>query len=350
LSASLDTSAEGRGTRGFDLSVLLAHREALLMAAIAVLLVLIAARFPAFVRPQNLAGVFNDTSILIVMALGQAAVILTRSIDLSVAANVALTGMTVALLDAHHPELPLLLLLAVALLQGLVLGAINGLLVWKVGIPPIVVTLGTLTIYRGLAFVLSGGAWINSFQFSKSFLDVPRATLLTLPVLSWVALLAIGVAVVVFNRTAIGRAWFAVGGNPTAAVYAGIDAGRARFLAFCFSGLLSGLCGYLWVSRYAVAYVDVASGFELDVIAACVIGGVSIAGGIGSVPGTVLGALFLGIIKNALPVINVSPFAQMAISGAIIIAAVTLNTRAERKRGRIILRPQRAPKPAEATL
>lgn len=335
-------TAPGGPPRRFDAKAFLARRELLLVAAMAALLAVIAVRFPAFVAPGNLAGVFNDTAILIVMALGQAAVILTRSIDLSVAANIALTGMTVALFNAHHPGLPLLVLLAVALLQGVVLGAFNGLLVWKVGIPPIVVTLGTLTIYRGLAFVLSGGAWINSFQFSPGFLSLPRAAVLGLPLLSWTAVAAVLTMAVVFDRTAIGRAFYAVGGNPTAAVYAGIDAGRTRFLAFCVSGLLAGLCGYLWVSRYAVAYVDVASGFELDVIAACVIGGVSIAGGIGSVAGTVLGALFLGIIKNALPVIDVSPFAQMAISGAIIIAAVTLNTRAERKVGRIILRPQSA--------
>ena len=332
------------------LRVLLQHRELLLVAAILVLLAAIAARFPGFVTPATLAGVFNDSAILIIMALGQAAVILTRSIDLSVAANVALNGMVVALLDAHYPGLPLVALVALALVQGLALGAINGWFVWKVGIPPIVVTLGTLTIYRGLAFMLSGGAWINSFQFSPNFLALPRATFLGLPMRTWAAVVAIAVMAVVCGRTPVGRTWYAAGGNPTAAVYAGIDVGRARFLAFCLSGLLSGLCGYLWVSRYAVAYVDVASGFELDVIAACVIGGVSIAGGIGSVAGTVLGALFLGIIKNALPVINISPFAQMAISGAVIIAAVTLNTRAERKPGRIILRPQRpgaAPMPAE---
>ena len=330
---------------GRDLKGLLARRELLLVAAIALLLGAVALRFPDFVRPASLGNTFNDTAILIVMALGQAAVILTRSVDLSVAANVALTGMSVALLDVHHPELPLALLLAVALGLGVALGAVNGLLVWKVGIRPIVVTLGTLTVYRGLAFVLSGGAWINSFQLTPGFLAVPRTDLLGLPLLSWAALLLIGVAGLVFGRTTVGRAWYAVGGNPTAAVYAGLDPGRARFLAFCFSGGLAGLCGYLWVARYAVAYVDVASGFELDVIAACVIGGVSIAGGIGTVSGVVLGALFLGIIKNALPVVNVSPFAQMAISGAVIIAAVALNARAERGRGRVILRPRRGAPP-----
>jgi rhamnose transport system permease protein len=160
-----------------------------------------------------------------------------------------------------------------------------------------------------------------------------------LPILSWIALAIIGIAVFVLGQTKLGRSLYAVGGNPVAAVYAGIDVGRTRFYAFCLSGLLAGISGYLWVARYAVAYVDIAGGFELDVIAACVIGGISIAGGIGSVGGAVLGALFLGIIKNALPVVNVSPFWQMAISGAIIVAAVTINVRSERVKGRPILRP-----------
>ncbi|MDH2313604.1 ABC transporter permease [Methylobacterium brachiatum] len=328
-----------------DLRGLVLRRETLLAAALAVLLAGIALRFPAFVTPSSLGGVFNDSAILIIMALGQTAVLLTRSVDLSVAANVALTGMAVALIDAHH-GLPFGLTLVVAPALGLLLGAFNGLLVWRLGMPPIVVTLGTLTIYRGLAFVLSGGAWINSFQFSPAFLALPRAELIGIPVLSWTAIAGVAAAAIVLGRTAAGRGWFAVGGNPTAAAYAGIDPGRSRFLAFCFSGLLSGLCGYLWVARYAVAYVDLASGFELDVIAACVIGGVSISGGVGSVAGAVLGSLFLGTIKNALPVVNVSPFAQMAVSGTIIIAAVALNTRAERRRGRVILRPV-GPHPAE---
>ena len=109
-------------------------------------------------------------------------------------------------------------------------------------------------------------------------------------------------------------------------------------MSFCLSGALAGFCGYLWISRYAVAYVDIANGFELQVIAACVIGGVSIMGGLGSVAGCVLGALFLGVINNALPVIGVSPFWQMAISGAVIIVAVLINARSEQRQGRIILR------------
>jgi len=316
----------------------LKSREALLAAAIAVLVALIAARFPAFIRPANLANVFNDTAILIILALGQMAVILTRCIDLSMAANLALCGMVAAMLNAAFPGVPVPALIAVAILTGAALGAINGLLVWQLGIPPIVVTLGTLTIYRGMIFVLSKGAWINAHQMSAGFKAFPRAELLGLPVLSWIAIAAVAIMAVIMTRTAIGRAFYGVGGNPTAAVYAGLDVGRTRFVAFTLAGGIAGLSGYLWVSRYAVAYVDIAAGFELDIIAACVIGGISIAGGIGTVAGAVLGALFLGVIKNALPVVNISPFWQLAISGSAIIIAVAANARAEGKARRIILR------------
>ncbi|MCJ2134188.1 ABC transporter permease [Methylobacterium sp. J-026] len=313
-------------------------REVLLVLAIAGLLAIVSAARPAFASPGNLAAIFTDTAILVMLALGQAAVIMTRSVDLSVAANLAFTGMAAAMLNAAHPGLPIGVVVGACLAIGLALGAVNGLLVWLLKLPPIVVTLGTLSIYRGLAFVLSGGAWINTFQMSERFLAFPRTELVGLPVLAWLAIATIAGASILFGWTAFGRALYATGGNPTAATYAGIDTGRTTCLAFCLSGMLAGLCGYLWVSRFAVAYVDVAAGFELDVIAACVIGGVSIAGGIGSVGGAVLGALFLGILKNALPVLGVSPFWQMAISGVIIIAAVILNTRTERSRGRVILK------------
>lgn len=316
----------------------LKSREALLLVAIMALVAAIAARFPGFVAPANLASVFNDTAPLIILALGQMMVIVTRCIDLSVAANLALTGMVVAMLDAAMPGVPIAAILALALALGAALGAINGLLVWKLDIPPIVVTLGTMTIFRGIIFVISDGAWVNAHQMSVGFKAFPRAVVLGLPVLSWLALAAVAVFAVVVARTPLGRAFLAVGGNPRAAVYAGLNVGRTQFLAFVLAGALAGLTGYLWVARYAVAYVDIAGGFELEVVAACVIGGISIAGGVGTVGGAVLGALFLGIVKNALPVVGVSPFWQMAISGSVIILAVAINARASRTPGRVILR------------
>ncbi|MFZ3582762.1 ABC transporter permease [Loktanella sp. DJP18] len=320
----------------------LKSREAILTGALLLLLALIASRFPAFVAPRNLAAVFNDTAPLIILALGQMVVILTRCIDLSVAANLALCGMVAALLNVAVPGLPVVVIIAAVTALGAVLGAFNGILVWKVGIPPIVVTLGTLTIFRGLIFLISDGKWINAHEMTAPFKALPRADILGLPVLSWLAILMIAGFALLIGRMPLGRSFFAVGGNPHAAVYTGIDVGRTQFMAFVLSGALAGLTGYLWVARYAVAYVDIAAGFELDVIAACVIGGISIAGGIGSVGGAVLGALFLGIIKNALPVVNISPFWQMAISGAAIIIAVTLNARSSRPKGRLILRKAEA--------
>lgn len=313
-------------------------REALLVGAIGVLLMLISSRFPAFVTPENLANVFNDTSPLILLAIGQMIVILTKCIDLSVAANLALTGMVVSMVNVAAPGLPMVVVLAIAIGLGTLLGMFNGILVWKLQIPPIVVTLGTMTIFRGIIFVISDGKWVNSHEMSPAFKAFPRAELLGLPVLSWFAILAVIVFTIVMTRTTLGRAFYAAGGNPHAATYAGINVGKTQFWAFTISGALAGLTGYLWVSRFAVSYVDIAGGFELDVVAACVIGGVSIMGGIGTVAGALLGALFLGIIKNALPVVDISPFWQLAISGGAIIIAVALNAQANRKKGRIILK------------
>lgn len=319
---------------------ILRHRETLLSLAILLLLGVIASRFPSFIRPGNLAAVFNDTVPLILLAIGQMIVILTKCIDLSVAANLALCGMVAALLNGMGVPLPLILLAVVAL--GAALGAVNGLLVWKIGIPSIVVTLGTMTIYRGTIFLMTDGAWVNAHQMTEGFKALPRAVILGLPVMSWIALAAIAFFAALLSRAPLGRAFYAVGGNPHAAVYTGIDVGRTQFWAFVISGALAGLTGYLWVARYAVAYVDIAGGFELDVVAACVIGGVAIAGGAGSIAGAVLGALFLGIIKNALPVVGISPFWQMAISGSAIVLAVAFNAVQNRPRGRIILKSAEA--------
>ena len=317
-------------------------REAILSAAILIALGLIATRFPAFIEPKKLLAVFNDTSPLIILAIGQMIVILTKCIDLSVAANLALSGMIVAMTNGMAPDLPIAILILIAIGIGTFLGALNGLLVWKLSIPSIVVTLGTMTIFRGIIFVISDGKWVNAHEMTPAFKAVPREVIFGLQGLSWFAIFAVIVFTILLTRTPLGRMFFAVGSNPNAAVYAGISVGKTQFWAFVFSGALSGLAGYLWVARYSVAYVDIAIGFELEVVAACVIGGVAISGGIGSIAGAVLGALFLGVIKNALPVIGISPFWQMAISGSAIIVAIALNTRALRKKGRVILKSAEA--------
>lgn len=315
----------------------LGRRGLVLAAIIAALVVLVGLRAPVFVTPASLLGVLTDTSMLFMMVLAQMAVILTRGIDLSVAANLALTGMIVALVSRAVPGVPIPLIMVLAVATGLALGFVNGVLIAGVGLPPIVVTLGTLSIYRGLIFVIAGGQWITSQGMSEAFLAFPKLKILGLSSLVWVALLMSTGFWLFLACTRAGRALYAVGGNPVAARFCGIDLRRQQMLVYALSGAVSGLCGYLWVSRYGIAYSDIALGFELTVIAACVIGGVSIGGGVGSVPGALLGALFLGVVVNALPVVNVSPFWQMAISGAVILAAVIVNTRSEQRGGKLIL-------------
>ncbi len=316
---------------------LLKNREFALGLVILALIAAIGIRAPVFVTPASLINILTDTSFLFMLVLAQMTVILTRGIDLSVAANLALSGMITALASRAMPEMPVVLVLMISTLCGLGLGLINGALVAGLGIPPIVVTLGTLAIYRGLIFVAAGGQWLTSDDMTPAFLTFPKSTLLGVPILIVIAAAVIAGFAFFLNYTRTGRALYAVGGNPLAARYCGIDLGSQQLLVYTLAGAVSGLCGYLWVSRYGIAYVDIAQGYELTIIAACVIGGVSIAGGVGTVTGALMGALFLGIVVNALPVINVSPFWQTAISGAVILAAVIVNARAERRSGKLIL-------------
>lgn len=308
--------------------------------SIVIVLMVLATTFrsPGFSSPHKLVEIFNDSSMLIILALGQMAVILTRSIDLSMASNLALSGMIVALINAAYPSIPVPVLMLIATFSGLLLGAFNGTLVWWLGIPSIVVTLGTLTIYRGVIFLIAGGKWVNADAFTESFIQYTRIEMFGIPALAWYAIIIIAMFFVFMTRTPAGRSIYAIGINPNAALYAGINIGKTKFLTFCISGALSGFCGYLWVSRYVIGSVEVAKGYELTVVAACVIGGISIAGGVGSVIGAVLGALFLGLISNALPVIGVSPFWQMAISGAAIILAVIINASSQKRGKRLILK------------
>jgi len=317
---------------------LFTSRETLLCMLILAMLLSVGSVAKDFLSLGNLLSAYNDTSILIILALGQMLVIITRCIDLSVAANLALTGMIVAMINSSFPDFPVPLLVLFGMLLGLSMGMINGLLVWKLQIPAIVVTLGTMSIYRGIIFLLSEGAWVNAHEMSQTFMHIPRSLHLGLALLSWLSIIVVVIFYYFCRSSRTGREIYAAGNSPTAAFYTGIDVGRSQFIAFSISGLLAGLCGYLWVSRYAVAYVDVAAGFELQVISACVIGGISIMGGRGTVVGCVLGALFIGVINNALPVIGVSPFWQMAISGSVIVLAVIASSKAEKKSGRIILK------------
>jgi rhamnose transport system permease protein len=317
---------------------LLQKRENQLIVIIVAMVLLITARAPVFLSAGSLDTLLTDTAILAVMALAQMLAILTRGIDLSVSANIALTGMATALLSRAFPSMPVYETVAVALSLGLFLGAVNGALIAYIGIPPIVVTLGSMSVYRGMVFFLSGGQWVNAHELSPQYVAFPMGRFLGITNIVWIAAGVLIVGYLFLNHVRKGREWYALGGNPVAARYVGINDTHNQMLIYSVIGLASGLCGYLWVARYAVAYTEVAMGFELQTVAACVIGGVSMAGGAGSVLGCLLGSFFLVIIFNALPIIDVSPFWQMAISGIVILAAVVLNTRGGGVKTKVILK------------
>lgn len=319
------------------MTALLKNRELALALILIVTVAGIGAYQPVFLEWRNISDLLTETSVLFMMALAQMVVILTRGIDLSVAANLALSGMMAALVSQYYPETPLVLMILAGVVTGLVLGMVNGLLIAFLGIPPIVMTLGTLAVFRGLIIIIAGGDQVNASEMGATFQAFPKMVVLGLTTPVWIAIVVSALFWVFLNLTRPGRGLYAVGGNPVAARYCGIDQRRQELMAYSISGAVSGLCGYLWVARYGVAYSEIANGYELTVIAACVIGGVSIGGGVGSVAGTLLGALFLGIVMTALPVMQISPFWQMAISGAVILTAVVINARAERRPDKLIL-------------
>jgi rhamnose transport system permease protein len=316
---------------------LVGSREIILALALLLAIVGIGAYQPVFLHWDNLSDLLTETSVLFMMALAQMVVILTRGIDLSVAANLALSGFVAALVSQYYADVPLAFVIMAGVATGLLLGLFNGALIAFLGIPPIVVTLGTLAVFRGMIIILAGGDQVNASEMSAAFQAFPKDVLFGLTSPVWIA---IGVSMlfwIFLNFTRPGRSLYAVGGNPVAARYCGIDQRRQELMAYAITGAVAGLCGYLWVARYGVAYSEIAGGYELTVIAACVIGGVSIGGGVGTVAGTLLGALFLGIVMTALPVMQISPFWQMAISGAVILAAVVINARAEHRPDKLIL-------------
>ena len=301
---------------------LIRFREAGISLFILILVVAVTLRAPSFLTIDNFQDILLNISILAIVALAQTMVIITRGIDLSVSSMIGLVGMMVAFVVKENPEVPVLLTVLVGMALGTVLGTFNGLIITLGSVPPIIATLGTLSIYRGLVFYYSQGTWINSFELPAAFKTLSKGTPLGLPNMVLIAILVATAVYFFLNYTRTGRDIFAVGSNPEAAQFAGIRKQRITFLVYLISGLLSGLAAVLWVSRFESAQTNTALGFELQTVAASVVGGVSISGGVGTVSGVLLGALLLGIIQNSLTLIRISPFWQLAAQGLLILIAV----------------------------
>ena len=315
----------------------LLNRDFILFAIICIGLISVGFANPLFITPSSISDVLTDTSILIILALSQMIVILIRAIDLSVASNLALSGMLISLLSTVYPELPVYYFIALSCIIGTILGVLNGVSIAILKVPFIVTTLGTMSIYRGLIYFVSDGKQVYSSEFSENFLALIHFKFLSLSFLFWIAVAVFIIIYILLNHTRFGRNLYSLGGNPDAAKYIGINENKYIILAYSISGLFAGLCGYLWVARYSVASTQIAIGFELTVISACVVGGISVMGGVGTVLGCLLGALLIGLIRNALPAVDISQFWQLAISGAIILLAIIINTKTEQRKEKTVM-------------
>ena len=313
-------------------------RELGLLVFIVLLSVGVQLRNPAFLTVGNITSLLTNTAILGILAVGMMIVLLTRGIDLSIGATIAFAGMVTALTVAAVPTLSPIAAMGMGTAIGIVIGAVIGLLVARFDVLPIIATLGMMNVVRGLTFVVSGGRWVSSYQMSGPFKGIATGRSFGVNNLIVIAIVVYVVAGYFLNHTLTGRRIYAVGSNPEAAEISGIPRRRLIFLAYTIMGGLAGLAGVLWVAKFASAQGDTAMGYELQVIAACILGGVSISGGVGRLSGLILGTILLGILNNALPLINVSPFWQMGIQGLTVLAAVLTNVMVKRNTERTALR------------
>jgi ribose transport system permease protein len=322
--AAADSPAQGRARA--ILAGLVRKRESAIFLALIVIMVAIGLVESNFVSGSNLYLLSRQISFVAIVALGELFVILHGGIDLSVGSIMALAGMTAAwCMERGVPPLPSVLIGCGA---GLTMGTINGALIAYVRIAPFIVTLGMLSFASGLVLGFSKG-WPLT-EIPESFLWVAQGDFLALPVPVWIAVVVAVAAHVVLTYTAFGRRTYAMGGNEQATFLSGINVDRIKLALYVISALCASIVGIILVARFNSAQVDTGVNWELDAIAAAVIGGTSLAGGSGSVLGVLIGASIMGVIRNGLVLMKVSSYWHKAIIGVIIVLAVVLD-RAKRR-------------------
>jgi rhamnose transport system permease protein len=310
------------GNRAGLLSTIARQRELSLLAIMLVLGGLVSIAAPQFLTADNISQVAVLASIIAIAAVGEALVIITRNVDLSVEAMIGLVAYCVAVvLEQHTLDAPAAIVVGIGL--GLVLGMINGVIVTVFRVPAIVATLGTLSVFRGIDYLIAGSHQVPLAGLPPGFTEASRDSILGIPIFVVIALIVVIIGSVLLRYTRFGRQLYAVGSNPEAAAILGIPSRRVVFVAFAMCGLLSGVAGVLWVVQFGTINGTSATGVVLAVVAAVVVGGVNIFGGSGTVAGAALGALFLGFIANALILVGLSQFWLQAIYGLVILAAVS---------------------------
>jgi len=286
--------------------------------------------FAYFLTPSMFTGgaiisMLKNNSVYAILAVGMMFVLLTGGIDLSVASTLGMTGVITSMSMSSNPQVPAFVWVVVSLVIGSICGLINGFLIGKLKMIPLIATLGTMYIYRGFAYLISGGNWLFPHKFTAGYIAYAQGDILGIPNITWIAILIFIAAAIFLSVTKPGRRIYAIGTNADSSHVAGIKVGNIKILAYTLSGMLAGLAGMLYTANYAICYYGMADGFELMAIAICILGGVSIIGGRGTVDGVVIGVIMMSIIAFFIGLLPGLSVWQDAIQGAIIIIAVAIN-------------------------
>ena len=304
---------------------IVSSREFLLLVIVVAMFAIVSAINPAFFSFEAVTDMLKNNAVTMVMALGMLGVMLVGGIDISITSTLALAGMTIGMLLKYSHIQSTLLAFVIACGIGIACGLVIGLVVSRANVPPIIATMGFMYVYRAMGYLVShGGEWAGAAALG-AFKNFATDKILGLSKVIWVIILCYVIFFIVMKWTRLGRKVYAVGSNPEAAEVSGINVKNIKLMVFTVMGFLAGLAGALQVSVYASAMPDMATGGEMDVIAACVIGGVSMSGGRGSVVGVLLGALIMAMIPKALPLLHINALWQNAIKGVMILVVVVIN-------------------------
>jgi rhamnose transport system permease protein len=300
-------------------------RELGIVVALALLIAVTAILEPRFIETDSLRNLALNASIFAILATGQTLVLVTRNVDLSVGSVLGLSAYLAGDLLSGHRGMPLSVVFLLGIALGAACGLFNGILVTWGQVPALVVTLGTLYMFRGLAFLWTNGSQVNAETLPDSFLNLGTDSILGVPILVIIALVVLLAVGRWLRDYRAGRELYAIGSNPEGARLAGVRSERRVLTAFVLAGALAGLGGVLFTARFGTVDATAGVGYELTVIAAAVVGGVAIFGGTGSVYGAALGALLLGTITSSLIVLKVEAFWQQAAIGALLLLAIAFD-------------------------
>ncbi|KQQ65130.1 ABC transporter permease [Microbacterium sp. Leaf320] len=301
-------------------------REFGILAALVLVVIAATVKNPAFLfSSDGWRDLLLTPSILMLVAVGQAIVIITRNVDLSVGSVMGLTAYLTGRLFVDVPGIPIVVVVIAAVLLGAFLGLVNGALVAFAKVPAMVITLGTLYAYRGINVLWTGSDRINASDMPKDFLGLGTQQILFVPVLTIIAVIVLALAAWYLRNIRGGREYYAIGSDPAAAELYGLKVTRRVLSAFVLSGALAGLAGVFYAARYGSISSQAGSGWELDAVGAAVIGGIAITGGVGTVWGAAIGAMLLMTINRALPILGIPDFWQRAVVGVLIIGAIVLD-------------------------